>query len=702
MLNETKATSSWVASKIKEWGYIPVVKNGASVSSGGMVIGTKSHLGSTINTTASNHLNVFSVQLQLNSSLVRVIGVYGEQEKAIKEIREEFFTELEIEVESAIVAGCIPIVMGDLNAKFEVRDDKRIPTSPNGSLLCDILDKYSLHVANNHPNCDGKWTRQNRKILAEKSVLDYVFYPKVIDDLVTRVTIDEDLNHTPFSTQKNGGIVMKKYTDHNAIILDIHGKRSSKPEPISPPPGKWKLTEEGLNKFHMLTDNGSFFNIPSSDPQHFYDQVTEELDEIMKVCFQKSKVRTGSGEVNEGNKTIQKVRKILNKMKKEGKTQRSVAQHYINYMNCKIGEAAHQRKAEKMKKTLVDLTENDVQFSNNAFWKMKKKLGKSCDGKTSLINDKGVEVFSDAACLKEYEREFYTRLSPREIDPVLLEYEEATNRLERILTCDPSIPLDEPDFLDEEVEGVMKTLKNGKSVGLDLYPAEIYLNGGKDMVSMVTKLTNMIKNKLIVPTQFFDTLITTIHKKGSVKVLKNKRGIFLCIIISKILEKLVKRRIEHNLKQVNRLQAGSTTNRGCGDNTFLLRGAVDHAKYTGKTLFLTLYDYTQCFDSLWLEDSLISLWKLGVSRQLLAIIKKLNETVNMVVNTPHGRTEERSLTCIVKQGSVLGSNLCSSSTAELADERTTGVNIGLVNIPCFIIIITFMNKVYTPIPAVNN
>ena len=204
------------------------------------------------------------------------------------------------------------------------------------------------------------------------------------------------------------------------------------------------------------------------------------------------------------------------------------------------------------------------------------------------------------------------------------------------------------------------------------------------MVNMVTKLTNLIKNKLIVPTQFFDTLITTIHKKGSVKVLKNKRGVFLCIVISKILEKLIKRRIEHNLQQVNSLQAGSTTNRGCGDNTFLIRAVVDHAKYTGKSIFLTVYDYTQCFDSLWLEDSLISLWKLGVSRQLLAVIKKLNESVNMVVNTPHGRTEERSLKCIVKQGSVLGSNLCSSSTAELANERSTGVNIGLVNIPCVI------------------
>ena len=51
-------------------------------------------------------------------------------------------------------------------------------------------------------------------------------------------------------------------------------------------------------------------------------------------------------------------------------------------------------------------------------------------GKTSVVNSNGVEVFSDLACLKEYEREFYDRLSPREIDPLLIEYQEATNRLD--------------------------------------------------------------------------------------------------------------------------------------------------------------------------------------------------------------------------------------------------------------------------------
>ena len=686
MFTETKSTSTWVSSVIKQWGYMPVVKSGPTVNSGGMVIGTKTHLGSTTNTTTSSHQNILSVQMEMNSSLVRLIGAYGLQETDNAELRKDFFTELEIEIESAIGAGCLPLVMGDLNAKYLVEKGKRTPTTPNGIMLCEILETFSFHVANEHKSCEGHWTRQNRKDPSEKSVLDYIIFPESIDDVVVKVMIDEDLAHTPFGTEKKAGEVIRTYTDHNAMLVEFCGKAKGLKDDIMMVPAKWKITEEGLDKFHEITDSGSCFkSLNTNNPQDFYNQVTEELDEIMKVCFKKTECRMkNDNKKNEGNKAVQMIRKGLKEMKKEGKMQRAVAQHYMDYLNKRIGETAHVMKAERVKNTLLNLTENDVHFSNNAFWKLKKKLGKNTDGKTSVLNSDGVEVFSDLACLKEYEREFYDRLSPREIDPLLIEYQEATNRLEQILTGDPKIPLDEPDFGVDEVAIIMKSLRKGKAVGLNLYPAEIYMRGGKDMVNMVTNLANMIKNKLIVPSQFFDTLITTIHKKGSVKVLKNKRGVFLCIVISKILEKLVKQRIEHNLQQVNSLQAGSTTNRGCGDETFLIRAVVDHAKYTGKSLFITVYDYTQCFDSLWLEDSLISLWKLGVSRQLLSVIKKLNESVKMIVNTPHGRTNERSLRCIVKQGSVLGSNLCSSSTGELADERTTGVNIGLVNIPCVI------------------
>ena len=103
-------------------------------------------------------------------------------------------------------------------------------------------------------------------------------------------------------------------------------------------------------------------------------------------------------------------------------------------------------------------------------------------------------------------------------------------------------------------------------------------------------------------------------KKGSVKVLRNNRGIFLCVVISKIIEKLIKQRIEEHIQKVNILQAGSRTKRGFPDNLFLLRGVMDHAKYTGKTVYLTSYDFIQCFDSLWIEDCIILLWNLGVCR----------------------------------------------------------------------------------------
>ena len=75
-----------------------------------------------------------------------------------------------------------------------------------------------------------------------------------------------------------------------------------------------------------------------------------------------------------------------------------------------------------------------------------------------------------------------------------------------------------------------------------------------------------------------------------------------------MIEKLIKNRIDPTLESVNKLEAGSRKGRGCADNIYLLRGLIDHSKYLGKTLDVNLYDYRQCFHSMWLQDSLISLW----------------------------------------------------------------------------------------------
>ena len=229
---------------------------------------------------------------------------------------------------------------------------------------------------------------------------------------------------------------------------------------------------------------------------------------------------------------------------------------------------------------------------------------------------------------------------------------------------------------------VVKKLKKNKSCGRDLIPPEIAMNWGDKLKNLSLSVINSIKSAQRTPNEWANVLISTLYKnKGLRKLLLNQRGIFLKQVLSKIFEKMNMNRIADNVKKIDRTQAGSRTNRSPADQTFLLRAAIDHSKYLNRSLYIVLYDYSQCFDSLWLEDCILSLWKLGVRSEILNTILELNKKCNIIVKTPMGLTEEFTIQNIVQQGSVSGSTLCSASTGELSSELTSGgTQIGLSSI----------------------
>jgi hypothetical protein len=109
----------------------------------------------------------------------------------------------------------------------------------------------------------------------------------------------------------------------------------------------------------------------------------------------------------------------------------------------------------------------------------------------------------------------------------------------------------------------------------------------------------------------------------------------------------------------------------------VLRSNINHSIYMKKPLFVTMYDFKQCFDKLWLEDSLISLWKLGINDEMLKLISVLNNKSEAVVKTSLGETEKFYVGARVKQGTVLGPLLASSSIGECCSEHIEGgANIG--------------------------
>ena len=141
--------------------------------------------------------------------------VYAPQEGNHIDQINNFYENLSLQIERASVAGDPILMVGDFIAKLGKGDIHDM--SSNGQKLHNLIIKYNLNVVNSMEICSGTFTRANKKIVGEKSVLDYVI---VTDDLIRYIKnmqIDTAKQFTPWRTLKSG----KRFSDHNAIILKV-------------------------------------------------------------------------------------------------------------------------------------------------------------------------------------------------------------------------------------------------------------------------------------------------------------------------------------------------------------------------------------------------------------------------------------------------------------------------------------------------
>ena len=75
---------------------------------------------------------------------------------------------------------------------------------------------------------------------------------------------------------------------------------------------------------------------------------------------------------------------------------------------------------------------------------------------------------------------------------------------------------------------------------------------------------------------------------------------------------------------------------------------------------IQIFDYKQCFDSLWLQECLSDLYTSGVQDDKLALLYNINEDVRIAVKTPMGKTTRSNINNCIIQGDVFGPILCSN------------------------------------------
>ena len=374
------------------------------------------------------------------------------------------------------------------------------------------------------------------------------------------------------------------------------------------------------------------------DIDSMYKKWSRTFKGAMHQSFKKVKKKTTIN--NTIISRLTRIKKLLSYFSKSGKRERLILSENKKVIQEILVKEKDDERQRIITKTTQSLTENNNIFDITSFWKLKKLLfPKHSQTKISVIDEKGTEYYDFKSIMKEYQREFEKRLSPRVMDIDYKELEDSSMKLFKLRLELSKLYCQIDDFIDEEMAQVLKSLKTGNTRDPEGYINELFKYSGADVHNSIRIMLNKIRKKSLPRIWENISIITIYKKKGSKKKLKNHRGIFMTLILSKILEKLIQIRMQPHIDTYSSLfQAGGKKNRSTADNIFLLRSLIDHAAYTRSPIALPLYDFETCLDALWLEDSLNVLWDAGVTNDLFCMIYALNETCSIVVNTPFGQT----------------------------------------------------------------
>ena len=128
------------------------------------------------------------------------------------------------------------------------------------------------------------------------------------------------------------------------------------------------------------------------------------------------------------------------------------------------------------------------------------------------------------------------------------------------------------DWTEEDLEKVLKSLKNNKARDAHGHTYEIFKYGGKDLKRSLLKFCNEVKSRQVYPEVLHPSNITSLYKnRGEKADLNNDRGIFNVVKIRSILDKLVyNEKYETIDKNMSSSNIGGRKNRNIRDHLFVI------------------------------------------------------------------------------------------------------------------------------------
>lgn len=519
---------------------------------------------------------ITKIEVNLQNEWWTIIGLYNRQGLA------RIKTEIEDLLEKGMTMKCIMI--GDLNARCgnlggieqslegvrKPRHTKDSEINAEGKKWIDVMNDYGLTILNG--NIDGDWRGE--------------------------------ITHIDYKSQS---------------VIDYGAANDSAREKIS----SFKIGRETLSDHFPLT---IYF---ASKPQYVNlkpSQVVQNWSKIGKMLYQ--------NRLNELTEEIDREAVDWDSLENaiwEATQKKTLRQKSGNYKewwdnDCYKGRKAVQRALE------------DVRRGNSTWdcYRQKKKEYKSLiRAKKHQIELDYIEKLQHVKNMSEAWR-FVNRERPKKKQPPKRPPAADTiEHFKKLLDAEsepipgeyPMLPAPCDKYVHvsrEEIDAAIQRLKLKKAAGTDRIKSEAFLYSNETVKEIIRDMVQECLMGRPIPEKWQQSILWTIHKKGSADNPENYRGISLLNSIYKIWANVLLARMEKAADKQNLLpdtQAGFRKGRSTIDNVYILNHCVQKYLSKSKKLFALFIDFKAAFDNVNRERLWKRLERIGIEKYLINALR---------------------------------------------------------------------------------
>ena len=209
-----------------------------------------------------------------------------------------------------------------------------------------------------------------------------------------------------------------------------------------------------------------------------------------------------------------------------------------------------------------------------------------------------------------------------------------------------------------EVRSAIKKLHKRKAPGVDGITAEHLVHAGDAMATTLLLLFNLVVSREYIPENLRRGIQVPLFKGKTLCSLdvNNYRGITLLTTLNKVLEILIWSRIEawwNSTNVISDIQGACKKGQSCIHIAMLLQETVSRALESNRYIFVSYFDVSKAFDTVWTDGLFYKLFNMGITGRTWRILYRGYNDFRCRVRVDDKLSEWYVMRCGIHQGGFL-------------------------------------------------